>query len=160
MYPYEVAIASDYGETNQMPGAADTAGPRDQPELTQPADQTPASLQRRLDNLPDGHPSSPYSEDGSRRAPALSLKDLELPTENTRDQGDTTPDTADPAGAWRDAMPALEAAWQDHLERWPQEGRAPIDRSADEPGSWRGDGGQYLSVEENTITERGLDRIS
>jgi hypothetical protein len=29
----------------------------------------------------------------------------------------------------------------------------------DEPGSWRGDGGQYLNMEENLVTDQALDRI-
>jgi hypothetical protein len=41
---------------------------------------TPGSthdLRNRLKDLPPGHPSSPYYEDGSRRPPVLRLRDLE-----------------------------------------------------------------------------------
>ena len=34
-------------------------------------------LRNRLRNLPPGHPSSPYDEDGSRRPPVFRLRDLE-----------------------------------------------------------------------------------
>ena len=38
-----------------------------------------AELLLRLDRLPDGHPSSPYHDDGTRKSPVMRLKDLELP---------------------------------------------------------------------------------
>ena len=34
-------------------------------------------LRNRLKDLPPGHPSSPYDEDGSRRPPVFWLRDLE-----------------------------------------------------------------------------------
>ena len=143
-----------------MPGAADVPGQRDYPESSRPLDQPepPARLQDRLGNLPDGHPSSPRDEDGSWRAPAISLKDLELPIEDTPTEPAAPPDTT--SDAWRDGMPALQAAWERHLERWPETERPPVDRSTDEPGSWRGDGGQYLNTEENLVTDHALTRIS
>src|SRR5260370_40772464 len=36
-------------------------------------------LRQRLDQLPAGHPSSPYNDDLSRKPPDARLKDLELP---------------------------------------------------------------------------------
>ncbi|MGO9083308.1 MAG: hypothetical protein ACLQDY_30505 [Streptosporangiaceae bacterium] len=65
--------------------AADRRGRRayDQPGWYEPADRpprgSPADLRRRLDMLPFGHPSSPYDDDGSRKAPPHSLRHLELP---------------------------------------------------------------------------------
>jgi hypothetical protein len=38
-----------------------------------------AQMQRRLRDLPHGHPSSPYDEDGSPKPPVLRLQDLDLP---------------------------------------------------------------------------------
>jgi hypothetical protein len=135
-----------------MPGAADLPSRDDDLESSRPLEQhSPGHLQQRLDHLPDGHPSSPRDEDGSWRAPAVNLKDLELPIET-----ETTDTTSD---AWRDGLPALEAAWERHLERWPETDRSPVDRSTDEPGSWRGDGGQYLNTEENLVTDHALDRV-
>jgi hypothetical protein len=146
-----------------MPGPADIPGRRDYPESSRPldepehsADYSAARLPGRLDNLPDGHPSSPRDEDGSWRAPAVSLKDLELPIEEAPSETPSPDATSD---AWRDGMPALQAAWERHLEHWPETERPPVDRSTDEPGSWRGDGGQYLDTEENIVTEHALDRI-
>jgi hypothetical protein len=36
-------------------------------------------LRSRLMDLPRGHPSSPFNEDGSRKPPVLRLQDLDLP---------------------------------------------------------------------------------
>lgn len=59
------------------------------------------ALSGRLDALPDGHPSSAYDEDGSRRAPAASLRDLELdPDETPADQ----------------PRPLTDAEWSDHVK--------------------------------------------
>jgi hypothetical protein len=45
------------------------------------------------------------------------------------------------------------------MERWPAEQQSPVDRSTDEPGSWRGDTGHYLNFEENLVTGHALDRV-
>jgi hypothetical protein len=141
-----------------MPGAADMASQRDYPQSSppdQPADHSPGRLQQRLDNLPDGHPSSPRDEDGSWRAPAVRLKDLELPVD-AEDQPQASDATSD---AWRKEVPGFRASWADHLERWPQEDRPPADRSDDEPGSWRSDAGHPLSKEQLIDTDSALKKV-
>ena len=60
---------------------------------------------------------------------------------------------------WRAALPQLQSLWECHAERWPAEQRSPVDRSTDEPGSWRGDDGRYLNFEENLATRHALDRV-
>ena len=60
---------------------------------------------------------------------------------------------------WRAVLPRLQALWQRHTQCWPAEQRTPVDRSTDEPGSWRGDDGHYLNCEENLVTEHALDRV-
>src|SRR5450432_4157819 len=118
---------SDAGRpvTDQRTGRGDPDRRADQP-----VDHSLARLQSRLDNLPDGHPSSPRDEDGSWRAPAVSLKDLELPIEDTPNDTEAPPGTADQpqpsdatSDAWRKEVPALRAAWESHLERWPETDR-------------------------------------
>lgn len=72
---------------------------------------------------------------------------------------DSPPPSADgPQGL--EAVAVLERRWEDHQARWPQEESAPVDRSRDERGSWRGDGGQYLNVEENIVTEHHYERVA
>jgi predicted ABC-type ATPase len=43
----------------------------------------PESLRQRLDELPPGHPSSPYDADGGRRQPVPRLRDLEIADDET-----------------------------------------------------------------------------
>ena len=50
--------------------------------------------------------------------------------------------------------------WSEYQRRWPPEERAPLDRSADPPGSWRGDGNRFLDRAENSRVEAACDRIA
>ena len=56
--PITAADGRDEDRDAGMPGSAD-------------------DLRNRLRDLPPGHPSSPYHEDGSRRPPVFRLRDLE-----------------------------------------------------------------------------------
>jgi hypothetical protein len=42
-------------------------------------------MRRRLRDLPHGHPSSPYNEDGSRRPPVVRLRDVTCPERKRTD---------------------------------------------------------------------------
>lgn len=59
---------------DRLPGTADRALSDGPPER--------GALSRRLDSLPDGHPSSPYTPDGSPRHPTTSLRELALAPED------------------------------------------------------------------------------
>lgn len=111
-----------------------------------------ADLQQRLAALPDGHPSSPYDADGSLRPSPVDLRELELPLPD-----EVGP--AEPGGAWAGAVQEARARWAEHQDRWPQEERTPADRGGDELGSWRGDGGQFLNVEENVVAGHAHERV-
>jgi hypothetical protein len=50
--------------------------------------------------------------------------------------------------------------WAEYQRRWPPEERAPVDRSADPPGSWRGDGNRFLDRAVNGRVEAECDRIT
>jgi hypothetical protein len=54
-------------------------------------------MRGRLTDLPSGHPSSPYNEDGSRKPPVLRLQDIELaePEEDGLPVADDAPALAD-----------------------------------------------------------------
>ena len=68
-------------------------------------------LQRRLERLPPGHPSSPYHADGSRKPPPPSLRALELPPPDARERA--RPDQSDaPAPALE---PLTDAEHADHI---------------------------------------------
>ncbi|HEV8222871.1 MAG TPA: hypothetical protein VGQ05_21605, partial [Streptosporangiaceae bacterium] len=145
-----------------MPLPADRAhdAPHQQPDLPQEHQQD--SLSRRLTTLPDGHPSSPHDEDGNPRKPTVNLRDLELPLDDRASPADRT-DSAERqelevSDTWREQLPELRSLWDHHLERWPEKPIPTVDRSADEPGSWRGDSGLFLSAADNKTADRVLDR--
>ena len=50
--------------------------------------------------------------------------------------------------------------WTEYQRRWPPEERAPVDRSADPPGSWRGDDNRFLKPADNSRVESVCDRIT
>jgi hypothetical protein len=137
-----------------VPGRQDDLHQMRPPDQAVTADAPPrwsrAELQQRLLRLPPGHPSSPFNGDGSRKPPPPDLKKLELPF----------PDEEAGGSAWTQAAAALRAKWHDHKERWPAEAREPADKSGDEPGSWRGDGGQFLNAEENLVAGHAHERVA
>jgi hypothetical protein len=71
-----------------------------------------------------------------------------------------SPEAASPdSRSWEDSLSHFKEQWERHKERWPQEQRPPVDRSTDEPDSWRGEGDQYLNAEEHLVAEHALERI-
>jgi hypothetical protein len=118
---------------------------------------------RSLESLPPGHPSSPYSADGSRRPPTTSLRSLELPPPDAAQREPGTADGA-PEGHHRDywtEVPRFERKWAEHEREWPkhEQPAATVDRSHDPPGSWRSDSNLLLSPEDNARTEEAITRI-
>lgn len=88
----------------------------------------------------------------------------------------TDAEVADQGDAWREHVDSMRAKWSDlESEQTPDrppeqgdEGRSPQgegasegaeDLSGDESGSWRGDGGQYLNLEENHAVGRSFERV-
>jgi hypothetical protein len=69
-------------ETPIAAASAGASGARDRSHVTGPGSRPPAGshadLRSRLGRLPDGHPSSPYEDDGHARALPIRLKQLEL----------------------------------------------------------------------------------
>jgi hypothetical protein len=64
------------------------------------------------------------------------------------------------AGSWAVAAERFRGMWAEHCERWPAEAREPVDRSADPPGSWRGDSGRYLDSAANAEVEERCEWIA
>ena len=82
--PSDQAAGAD-GRSYDPPRRADShQGPADLPARGSLTD-----LRQRLEQLPPGHPSSPYHDDGSRRPPVVRLKDLELPLPGEAGTGET-----------------------------------------------------------------------
>jgi hypothetical protein len=59
--------------------------------------------------------------------------------------------------AWAQALPSLHAAWERHLERYPERTR-PTPRTQPD-GSWVADAVRKLSPEQNAEVDRGVARI-
>jgi len=51
----------------------------DRTDVSDPEARSARDMQSRLTDLPHGHPSSPYNEDGTRKPPVLRLHDIGLP---------------------------------------------------------------------------------
>lgn len=76
------------------PGAPDRPGPVDL--RREGSARSPTDLSRRLNSLPDGHPSSPYDTGGAPRQPSVRLRDLDTgPDEDTPRRDDDTSHPAD-----------------------------------------------------------------
>jgi hypothetical protein len=142
----------------------DETGPKDRAAATdQPVAWSRADLQQRLERLPPGHPSSARTADLSRDQ----LRDRDVPsprdkTEQDHSAGTDHPDREPDAvnrDYWRE-VPRFFRAWADHVHRWPAEKvAATVDRSRDPPGSWRGDGNQYLNPERNAQAKDVIARV-
>jgi hypothetical protein len=94
-------------------------------------------------------------ETNTDEAPSGSVKEREA-----RAAEQPSPEAASPdSRSWGDSLSHFTAQWERHKERWPQEQRPPVDRSTDEPGSWRGEGDQYLNAEEHLVAGHSLEHI-
>jgi hypothetical protein len=159
------------------------AGHQDRPHAAEAARD---DLVQRMERLPPGHPSSPYNDDGSRKPPVPRHSDRELPLpdeqapdpeldaeggeapdqrsldpQDLTDRAPESPEGAQPdRRSWSEAVPHLKEQWERHQERWPKEQRPQVDRSTDEPGSWRGDSGRQLSARNNAHVDAGCDQIA
>src|ERR1017187_2538289 len=204
-------------------GDVSVAGHQDRPLA---AEKATDDLTQPLEGLPPGRPSSPSTDDGTRKPPVPRLADRELPlpdeqaadadldspdaeepSQRSLDTNDLTeepsaslePPGRDTAGqelrdgepsadevpgrdsqerearaseppspeaatpdsrSWLESLPHLREQWEHHKERWPQEQRPPVDRSTDEPGSWRGDSGRSLNPRDNAHVDAACDGIA
>jgi hypothetical protein len=99
--------------------------------------------------IPDGEPSA--DENPRRDSQEREAHASEPPSPEA-----STPDSQ----SWWESMPYLREQWERHKERWPQEQRPPVDRSNDEPGSWRGDSGRSLTPRDNAHVDAACDRMA
>jgi hypothetical protein len=123
------------------PERSDEARPADRSRTDdQSARWSRDDLQRRLERLPPGHPSS-------------------LPADQRDTEPDRQPDVAE-RSFWSE-VPRFLRAWADHVLRWPAERvAAAVDRSRDPAGSWRGDGNQYLNPEQHAQAKEEIIKVA
>jgi hypothetical protein len=136
----------------------------DSPDAEEPS-------QRSLDtqDLAEQRPASP--EPSGRETAGQEIRDQETSEKEApgggvkeREAGvaeQPSPEAASPdSRSWGDSLSHFKEQWERHKERWPQEQRPPVDRSTDEPGSWRGDSGRSLNPRENAHVDAACDRIA
>jgi hypothetical protein len=64
------------------------------------------------------------------------------------------------AEKWGESVGESRWMWTEYQRRWPPGERTPVDKSGDEPGSWRGDGTRYLDRADNSRVEAACDQIA
>jgi hypothetical protein len=64
----------------------------------------------------------------------------------------------DRRGYW-DEVPRFSSNWAEHQKKWPTDRQPVVDRSADPPGSYRSDGGFYLSPERHAEAAALIGRV-
>jgi hypothetical protein len=63
------------------------------------------------------------------------------------------------AEKWGETAQESRWMWAEYQRRWPPGERAPVDRSADPPGSLRGDRDRFLGIADNSRVETECDRV-
>jgi predicted kinase len=124
-------MRDDRPEALSHPDTLDRRETADWPRQDDP--ESPAELNRRLDSLPDGHPSSRYEADGTPRESPARLSDLETPPDedekglddpsidfDLRDSGaeaerNTDPERSDTARPADQTRPVTDAEWAEHV---------------------------------------------
>jgi hypothetical protein len=68
------------------------------------------------------------------------------------------PDRTDTRNYW-DEVPTFLGRWADHEKKWPADQQPAVDRSADPPGSYRSNGGFYLSPGRHAEAVAAIGRV-
>ncbi len=61
---------------------------------------------------------------------------------------------------WGETVKESRWIWTEYQRKWPPEERTPVDRPADPPGSWRGEGNRSLDPVVNGRVEAECDRVA
>jgi len=64
------------------------------------------------------------------------------------------------AEKWDETSKESRWMWAEYHRRWPPDERAPVNRPADAPGSWRGEGNRFLDRAVNDRLEAACDQIA
>jgi anti-sigma regulatory factor (Ser/Thr protein kinase) len=109
---YDDAITECAGD-NRMPGPEDHVIETDRPREAPIARE---NLQERLENLPRGHPSSPFRDDGTRKPPPPDLRPHELPLpDELPDPHPSTPPSESLTDAPDPIEPLTDEQYTDHV---------------------------------------------
>ena len=140
---------------------SDHPAPRAQPETRNLEDyyadlRTAVAIQERTEPPTRSEPgarSKPgeQTESAGRSEPEAQSKAGEQ-TENGQH--------AKAAASWEETAELSRWMWGEYKRRWPPEERAPVDRSTDPPGSWRGDSNRFLPTAMNASWKQECDHIA
>ena len=64
------------------------------------------------------------------------------------------------AEKWGETAEESRWMWAEYQRKWPPGERAPVDKSNDPPGSWRGDRNRFLDTADNSRVEAACDRTA
>jgi hypothetical protein len=122
-----------------------------------------ADLPGEADEPSEGapHPSGIGGGRGDQSAPAEGRSRGEY--YDLRRAASSPVNTAEEQGKaekWDQAAEESRWMWGEYERKWPPGERPAVDRSADPPGSWRGDRDRYLDRAVNARVEAACDRIA
>jgi len=133
------------------------------PDLPEEADVPPdGHVDRRDDQTGSGRTSRPGNTEAETRSHEECYNDLrvaEAKEKSVTAQRITAEEQA-AAETWNEKQAESRSLWAEYQRKWPPEERRPVDRSSGPPGSWRGEGGRSLEVEDNSRVEAACDRIA
>jgi hypothetical protein len=132
------------------------------PDLPEEADVPPdGHVDRRDDQTGSGRTARPGSTEAETRSHEECYNDLRVA--EAKEKSVTAQRIAGEeqaaADTWNEKVTEFRWLWAEYQRKWPPEERRPVDRSSGPPGSWRGEGGRSLEVEDNSRVEAACDRI-
>jgi len=132
------------------------------PDLPEEADVPPdGHVDRRDDQTGSGRTARPGSTEAETRSHEECYNDLrvaEAKEKSVTAQRIAAEERA-AADKWNEKQTESRLLWAEYQRKWPPEERGPVDRSSGPPGSWRGEGGRSLEVEDNSRVEAACDLI-
>ena len=132
------------------------------PDLPEEADVPPdGHVDRRDDQTGSGRTARPGGTEAETRSHEECYNDLrvaEAKEKSVTAQRIAAEEQA-AADTWNEKVTESRWLWAEYQRKWPPEERRPVDRSSGPPGSWRGEGGRSLEVEDNSRVEAACDRI-
>ena len=133
------------------------------PDLPEEADVPPdGHVDRRDDQTGNGRNARPGGTEAETRSHEECYNDLRVAEAKEKSVTAQRVAAEEQAAAdtWNEKVTEFRWLWAEYQRKWPPEERRPVDRSSGPPGSWRGEGGRSLEVEDNSRVEAACDRIA
>jgi hypothetical protein len=134
-----------------------------EPDLPDEADGSPDGKADRRDDQDDGGPAVQSGNAGAeirdREEYYVDLRTAVSTEESTTVQRITAEEKA-AAKKWNKQTEESRWIWTEYQRKWSPEQHAPVKRSEDAPGSWRGEGNRSLKPEANGRVEAACDQIA